>query len=73
MCGNVLSSGACDPTQENLFPAPDADGNDPLAMVQQALPQTELRCISKSATQLPESTCTDNSRRSYASSPASRE
>ncbi len=36
MCGAVLSNGACDPSQENLFPSPDSSGNDPLAMVQQA-------------------------------------
>ncbi len=36
MCGSILSNGSCDPTQENLFPSPDANGNDPLMMVQQA-------------------------------------
>ena len=36
MCGAVLSDGSCDPGQENLFPSPDAKGNDPLAMVTNA-------------------------------------
>ncbi len=36
MCGGILSDGSCDPNQENLFPSPDSQGNDPLAMVQKA-------------------------------------
>ena len=37
MCGAVLASGACDTTKENLFPSPDSNGNDPLAMVRAAI------------------------------------
>jgi hypothetical protein len=38
MCTTVNSDGSCasGPNQENLFPSPDSNGNDPLAMVQQA-------------------------------------
>ncbi len=48
MCGAVLSNGVCDPSQENLFPSPDADGNDPLAMVQQAFASDRNRAPSRS-------------------------
>ena len=65
MCGAVLASGACDPNQENLFPSPDADGNDPLAMVKQAFatppplgPGIVLHLEIGNA--VPETTCTDN-------------
>jgi len=65
MCGAVLANGACDPSQENLFPAPDAQGNDPLAMVKQAFatpapfgPGIVLHLEIGNA--VPESTCTDN-------------
>jgi sugar lactone lactonase YvrE/uncharacterized protein (DUF2345 family) len=60
MCGNVLASGACDPTQENLFPSPDADGNDPLAMVQQAFANTGIVLHLEVGNAVPENTCTDN-------------
>ena len=39
MCGAVLANGACDPNQENLFPSPDSQGNDPLATVSNHSPQ----------------------------------
>ncbi|MGD1107272.1 MAG: PASTA domain-containing protein, partial [Terracidiphilus sp.] len=62
MCGAVLSDGSCDPSQENLFPSPDAQGNDPLAMVQQAFanmtPPIVLHLEIGNA--VPEDTCTDN-------------
>ena len=65
MCGAVLANGACDPNQENLFPAPDAQGNDPLAIVKQAFatpppfgPGIALHLEIGNA--VPESTCTDN-------------
>ena len=79
MCGAVLANGACDPSQENLFPSPDAQGNDPLAMVKQAFapPMALESCsISKLATQCrkaPARITRPPLRRSYASSPASRE
>ncbi len=65
MCGAVLANGACDPSQENLFPAPDAQGNDPLAIIKQAFatpppfgPGIVLHLEIGNA--VPESTCTDN-------------
>ncbi len=60
MCGNVLASGACDPMQENLFPSPDPDGNDPLAIVQQAFAQTGVVLHLEIGNAVPENTCTDN-------------
>jgi hypothetical protein len=60
MCGNVLTSGACDPTQENLFPSPDADGNDPLAMVQQAFANSGVQLHLQVGNAVPETTCTDS-------------
>ncbi len=39
MCGDV-QSGVCQPDGEDLFPSPDVNGNDPLAMVEQAFSQT---------------------------------
>ena len=59
MCGAVLASGACDPTQENLFPSPDANGNDPLAMVQQAFAQSGVVLHLQVGNAVPETTCTD--------------
>jgi sugar lactone lactonase YvrE/uncharacterized protein (DUF2345 family) len=61
MCGNVLSTGACDPTQENLFPAPDADGNDPLAMVTQAYAANGVALHLEVGNAVAESTCNDSS------------
>ncbi len=62
MCGNVLSSGACDPTQENLFPAPDPQGNDPLAMVTNAFaaPGVGIHLHLEIGNAVPEDSCTDN-------------
>ena len=60
MCGNVLASGACDPSQENLYPSPDPEGNDPLAMVQQAFAQTGIVIHLEIGNAVPESTCTDS-------------
>ena len=39
MCGDV-QNGVCQPDGEDLFPSPDVNGNDPLAMVEQAFSQT---------------------------------
>src|SRR6202044_969989 len=55
-----LASGACDPTQENLFPSPDPDGNDPLVMVQQAFAQTGITLHLQIGNAVSESTCTDS-------------
>jgi hypothetical protein len=60
MCGSVLSNGSCDPTQENLFPSPDANGNDPLAMVQQAFAQSGVVLHLQVGNAVPEDTCVDN-------------
>ena len=60
MCGAVLSSGACDPSQENLFPSPDASGNDPLAMVKQAFANGGVQLHLEIGNAVPESTCTDD-------------
>jgi predicted Zn-dependent protease with MMP-like domain len=61
MCGALLSDGSCDPTKENLFPAPDAQGNDPLAMVQKAFAATGVQLHLEIGNAVPEDTCTDNS------------
>jgi uncharacterized protein (DUF2345 family) len=60
MCGAVLASGSCDPTQENLFPSPDASGNDPLVMVQQAFAQSGVVLHLQVGNAVPETTCTDD-------------
>ena len=66
MCSAFLSDGiTCDFTKENLYPSPDANGNDPLAMVQQAFaappplgPGITLHLEIGNA--ILEDTCTDN-------------
>jgi sugar lactone lactonase YvrE/phosphotransferase system HPr-like phosphotransfer protein len=60
MCGAVLPNGACDPSQENLFPSPDAQGNDPLAMVTSAFAADGIVLHLGIGNAVPESTCTDN-------------
>jgi sugar lactone lactonase YvrE/uncharacterized protein (DUF2345 family) len=59
MCGAILANGSCDPTQENLFPSPDSDGNDPLAMVQQAFANSGVQLHLQIGNAVPEDTCTD--------------
>ena len=60
MCGAVLASGACDPSQENLFPSPDASGNDPLAIVKNSFAASGVVLHLEIGNAVPESTCTDN-------------
>ena len=60
MCGAVLSDGSCDPSQENLFPSPDAQGNDPLAMVKNAFAADGVVLHLNIGNAVPESMCTDN-------------
>jgi hypothetical protein len=60
MCGAVLANGSCDPTQENLFPSPNANGQDPLAMVQQAFAASGVALHLTIGNAIPESTCQDN-------------
>ena len=62
MCGAVIESGpdAGTCTGENLFPAPDASGNDPLAMVQQAFANAGVALHLQIGNAVPESTCVDS-------------
>jgi hypothetical protein len=60
MCGAVLSNGSCDPNQENLFPSPDASGNDPLAMVTNAFAADGVVLHLEVGNAVPEDSCTDN-------------
>ena len=61
MCGaDAPNYDTCDPSLENLFPSPDANGNDPLAIVQQAFAQTGIALHLKVGNAVPESTCTDS-------------
>ncbi len=60
MCGSVLPSGACDPSQENLFPSPDSNGNDPLAIVQNSFAANGVVLHLEIGNAVPEDTCTDN-------------
>ncbi|HUB50643.1 MAG TPA: choice-of-anchor D domain-containing protein [Terracidiphilus sp.] len=63
MCGNVFTSGTlagtCDPTQENLYPAADVNGNDPLAMVTQAFANTGVTLHLVPGNAVQENECTD--------------
>jgi hypothetical protein len=60
MCGALLTNGSCDPSQENLFPSPDASGNDPLAMVKQAFANAGVQLHLEIGNAVPESTCSDD-------------
>ena len=60
MCGALLASGSCDPNQENLFPSPDANGVDPLALVQQAFAQVGVVLHLQIGNAIPEDNCADN-------------
>jgi hypothetical protein len=59
-CGALLPDGSCDPTQENTFPAPDAQGHDPLAMVTQAFAAHRVHLHLDIVNAVPEDSCTDN-------------
>jgi hypothetical protein len=59
MCGAVLSNGQCDPNQENLFPSPDSNGIDPLAIVQQSFASMGIVLHLEIGNAVPESTCVD--------------
>ncbi len=77
MCGAVLASGACDPSQENLFPSPDASAATiRWRSSRMHSPRWESRSILKLAMRCPRAPAPITHpaiRRSYASSPASRE
>ena len=60
MCGAVLPTGVCDPNQENLFPSPDAQGNDPLAMITQAYTAIGITLHLEVGNAVPETTCADS-------------
>ena len=60
MCAVVNADGSCDTTKENLFPSPDADGNDPLAMVQQAFLNSGVHLHLQIGNAVPEYTCVDD-------------
>jgi sugar lactone lactonase YvrE len=60
MCGAVLSDGSCDPSKENLFPSPDARGNDPLAMVTNAFAANGVHLHLEIGNAVPEDTCVDD-------------
>ena len=60
MCGAILSDGSCDPNQENLFPSPDSQGNDPLVMVQQAFANAGVALHLQVGNAVAESNCTDS-------------
>jgi MBG domain (YGX type)/PASTA domain/Abnormal spindle-like microcephaly-assoc'd, ASPM-SPD-2-Hydin len=58
MCGAVKPDGSC--SGENLFPSPDANGNDPLAMVQQAFANSGVQLHLQIGNAVPEDTCSDS-------------
>ena len=60
MCGAILSDGSCDPSKENLFPSPDAQGNDPLLMVQQAFANSGIALHLQIGNAIAEDTCVDS-------------
>jgi Bacterial lectin/PASTA domain len=59
MCSVIDSNNNCVFTQPNLFPSPDAQGNDPLAMVTQAFANYGIHLHLKQGNAVPESICTD--------------
>jgi sugar lactone lactonase YvrE len=58
MC-SALTGNACDFTQPNLYPSPDAQGNDPLAMVTQAYANIGVHLHLVPGNAILETTCTD--------------
>ena len=76
MCGAVLSNGACDPSQENLFPSPDAAGQrsagDRQAGIRLGWSHAPSRNSAMRFRKAP-ARITSATPHSYASSPASRE
>lgn len=59
MCGGIVSDGSCDPNKENLFPSPDANGNDPLLMLQQAFANSGIALHLQVGNAIAEDTCTE--------------
>ena len=60
MCSAINSDNTCDFTKPNLYPSPDAQGNDPLAMVTQAFAKYGVHLHLKPGNAISEDTCTDN-------------
>jgi hypothetical protein len=58
MCGTVNPDGSC--SGENLFPSPDSNGNDPLAMVQQAFAANGVHLHLEIGNAVQEDSCTDS-------------
>jgi hypothetical protein len=61
MCSALTSNNTCDFTQPNLYPSPDAQGNDPLAMVTQAFANYGVHLHLKPGNAILETKCTDSS------------
>jgi sugar lactone lactonase YvrE len=59
MCGSV-NNGACASNQENLFPAPDSQGNDPLAIVKNAFAADGISLHLEVGNAVQEDTCNDS-------------
>jgi MBG domain (YGX type)/Bacterial lectin/PASTA domain len=60
MCSAITGNNTCDFTKPNLYPSPDAQGNDPLAMVTQAFANYGVHLHLKPGNAVSESTCTDS-------------
>jgi MBG domain (YGX type)/PASTA domain len=60
MCSAINSDNTCNFTQPNLYPSPDAQGNDPLAMVTQAFANYGVHLHLKPGNAISEDTCTDS-------------
>jgi hypothetical protein len=62
MCSALLEDGTCDFTQPNQYPSPDAQGNDPMAMVTQSFLNSGVYLHLKPGNAILESTytCTDS-------------
>jgi hypothetical protein len=60
MCSALTSYNVCDFTKPNLYPSPDAQGNDPLAMVTQAYANIGIHLHLVPGNAILETTCTDN-------------
>jgi MBG domain (YGX type)/Bacterial lectin/PASTA domain len=60
MCSAITGNNTCDFTQPNLYPSPDAQGNDPLAMVTQAFANYGVHLHLKPGNAISETTCTDS-------------
>ena len=60
MCTSVLSDGSCDPNGRSELPVPDAQGHDPLAMLQQVFANHGVALHMMIGNAIQEETCTDN-------------